>query len=171
MKKILVTGAAGFIGANLVKRLLGDLKGATIVGIDNMNDYYDVALKEYRLKEIEECNKKSALSTFVFVKGSIADKALLEKLFAEYRFDVVVNLAAQAGVRYSIDNPDAYIESNIIGFYNILDWRRADIGPWSIWYMLHHRVCMEAIRKYHSLLMTRSTILFRSMLPPKRVMN
>ena len=121
MKKILVTGAAGFIGANLVKRLLTDLKGATIVGIDNMNDYYDVALKEYRLKEIEKCNKKSAMSTFVFVKGSIADKALLEKLFAEYRFDVVVNLAAQAGVRYSIDNPDVYIKSNIIGFYNILE--------------------------------------------------
>ena len=121
MLKILVTGAAGFIGANLVKRLLGDLKGATIVGIDNMNDYYDVALKEYRLKDIEEHNKNSALSTFIFVKGSIADKALLEKLFAEYRFNVVVNLAAQAGVRYSIDNPDAYIESNIIGFYNILE--------------------------------------------------
>lgn len=120
-RKILVTGAAGFIGANLVLRLLGDLKGATIVGIDNMNDYYDVALKEYRLKDIEEHNKNSALSTFVFVKGSIADKELLEKLFAEYRFDVVVNLAAQAGVRYSIDNPDAYIESNIIGFYNILE--------------------------------------------------
>ncbi len=121
MNKILVTGAAGFIGANLVKRLLTDLKGVTVVGIDNMNDYYDVALKEYRLKDIEECNKYSALSTFVFVKGSIADKELLEKLFAEYRFDVVVNLAAQAGVRYSIDNPDAYIESNIIGFYNILE--------------------------------------------------
>ena len=121
MNKILVTGAAGFIGANLVKRLLGDLKGATIVGIDNMNDYYDVALKEYRLKEIEDSNKKSALSIFVFFKGSIADKELLEKLFAEYRFDVVVNLAAQAGVRYSIDNPDVYIESNIIGFYNILE--------------------------------------------------
>lgn len=121
MNKILVTGAAGFIGANLVKRLLTDLKGVTVVGIDNMNDYYDVALKEYRLKDIEEHNKNSALSTFVFVKGSIADKELLEKLFAEYRFDVVVNLAAQAGVRYSIDNPDIYIKSNIIGFYNILE--------------------------------------------------
>lgn len=121
MQKILVTGAAGFIGANLVKRLLGDLKGAMIVGIDNMNDYYDVALKEYRLKDIEEHNKNSALSTFIFVKGNIADKKLIEKLFYEYRFDVVVNLAAQAGVRYSIDNPDAYIESNIIGFYNILE--------------------------------------------------
>ena len=121
MQKILVTGAAGFIGANLVKRLLENLKGATIVGIDNMNDYYDVALKEYRLKDIEEHNKNSALSTFIFVKGNIADKKLIEKLFAEYRFDVVVNLAAQAGVRYSIDNPDVYIESNIIGFYNILE--------------------------------------------------
>ena len=121
MKKILVTGAAGFIGANLVKRLLGDLKGATIVGIDNMNDYYDVALKEYRLKEIDEQNRTSALSNFIFFKGNIADKELIEKLFAEYRFDVVVNLAAQAGVRYSIDNPDVYIESNIIGFYNILE--------------------------------------------------
>lgn len=121
MQKILVTGAAGFIGANLVKRLLENLKGATIVGIDNMNDYYDVALKEYRLKDIEEHNKNSALSTFIFVKGNIADKILIEKLFAEYRFNVVVNLAAQAGVRYSIDNPDVYIESNIIGFYNILE--------------------------------------------------
>ena len=121
MKKILVTGAAGFIGANLVKRLLLDLKGATIVGVDNMNDYYDVALKEYRLKEIEEYNRNFALSTFIFAKGNIADKKLIEELFTEYRFDVVVNLAAQAGVRYSIDNPDVYIKSNIIGFYNILE--------------------------------------------------
>ena len=121
MKKILVTGAAGFIGANLVKRLLLDLKGATIVGVDNMNDYYDVALKEYRLKEIEEYNRNFALSTFIFAKGNIADQKLIEELFTEYRFDVVLNLAAQAGVRYSIDNPDVYIKSNIIGFYNILE--------------------------------------------------
>ena len=111
-KTILVTGAAGFIGSNLVKRLLKEAQGATIVGIDNMNDYYDVALKEWRLQE---------LSAMSFVKGDIADKALIDKLFEDYHFDVVVNLAAQAGVRYSITNPDAYIQSNLIGFYNILE--------------------------------------------------
>ena len=111
-KTILVTGAAGFIGSNLVKRLLKEAQGATIVGIDNMNDYYDVALKEWRLQE---------LSAMSFVKGDIADKTLIDKLFEDYHFDVVVNLAAQAGVRYSITNPDAYIQSNLIGFYNILE--------------------------------------------------
>ena len=111
-KTILVTGAAGFIGSNLVKRLLKEAQGATIVGIDNMNDYYDVALKEWRLQE---------LSAMSFVKGDIADKAMIDKLFEDYHFDVVVNLAAQAGVRYSITNPDAYIQSNLIGFYNILE--------------------------------------------------
>ena len=122
-KTILVTGAAGFIGSNLVKRLFQDVKGATIVGIDNMNDYYDVSLKEYRLKELEELKNNSQLSivNYQFVKGDIADKATIDSLFEKYHFDVVVNLAAQAGVRYSITNPDAYIQSNLIGFYNILE--------------------------------------------------
>ncbi len=118
--KILVTGAAGFIGANLVMRLLSEQSGATIVGIDNMNAYYDVSLKEYRLREIERTHSHAS-NSWLFVKGSIADKGLIDNLFKEYRFDVVVNLAAQAGVRYSIENPDVYIESNIIGFYNILE--------------------------------------------------
>lgn len=121
MKSILVTGAAGFIGANLVKRLFSDQKGATIVGFDNMNDYYDVTLKEYRLKQLEALSQQSSDVRWTFIKGTIADKELIDKLFAEHKFDIVVNLAAQAGVRYSIENPDAYIQSNIIGFYNILE--------------------------------------------------
>ena len=120
MKNILVTGSAGFIGANLVKRLLKEMTEGVIIGLDNLNHYYDVSLKEYRLREIE---KNCQLSTvnYQFVQGSIADKALVDKLFADYKFDIVVNLAAQAGVRYSIENPDVYIESNIIGFYNLLE--------------------------------------------------
>ena len=119
MKNILVTGGAGFIGSNLIKRLFNDLKGATILNIDNMNAYYDVSLKEYRLAELDKLIPRGI--DYKFVKGSIADKDLVDKLFADYKFDVVVNLAAQAGVRYSIENPDVYIESNIIGFYNILE--------------------------------------------------
>ena len=114
-KNILVTGAAGFIGSNLVKRLLADTRTATIIGIDNMNDYYDVRLKEMRLEQL------SADKRFVFIRGDIADRSLIDRLFAEYKPAVVVNLAAQAGVRYSITNPDAYIQSNLIGFYNILE--------------------------------------------------
>jgi len=115
-KIILLTGAAGFIGANLAMRLIKDVPSATIIGVDNMNDYYDPALKEFRLSEIDKLHGK-----FTFIKGDIADKALIDRLFAEYEFDIVVNLAAQAGVRYSITNPDAYIQSNLIGFYNILE--------------------------------------------------
>lgn len=111
-RKILVTGAAGFIGANLAERLLKE--GAVVVGIDNMNAYYDVRLKEERLSRL------TAFENFRFVRGDIADKALIESLFAEEQFSMVVNLAAQAGVRYSIQNPDAYVQSNLIGFYNIL---------------------------------------------------
>lgn len=118
-KTILVTGHAGFIGSNLVKRLFHNMKEGTIVGIDNLNDYYDPMLKIYRLDEID--NYKPSGINYKSIKGSIADKGLIDKLFTEYKFDIVVNLAAQAGVRYSIENPDVYIESNIIGFYNILE--------------------------------------------------
>ena len=135
-KTILVTGAAGFVGSNLVKRLFKDVKDATIIGIDNMNDYYDVSLKEWRLKELKTLSNspclggesgKSSLNredlggSFHFIKGDIADKATIDDIFEKYHPAVVVNLAAQAGVRYSITNPDAYIQSNLIGFYNILE--------------------------------------------------
>ena len=118
-KRILVTGSAGFIGSNLVLRLFHEMKEGVIVGFDNLNDYYDPSLKDYRLEVIEKA--KPAGIDYTFVKGDLADKATIDKLFAEYKFDVVVNLAAQAGVRYSIETPDAYIMSNMIGFYNILE--------------------------------------------------
>ena len=119
--KILITGSAGFIGSNLVERLLTTESNVEIVGLDSVNDYYDVRLKEYRLERLEAITKQQPANKYTFVKGNLADKALIDKLFADYDFEIVVNLAAQAGVRYSITNPDAYIESNIIGFYNILE--------------------------------------------------
>ncbi|MBQ4250023.1 MAG: NAD-dependent epimerase/dehydratase family protein, partial [Clostridia bacterium] len=114
------TGSPGFIGANLVIRLLKEMRGGTVLSLDNMNDYYDPALKEYRLALVNKAASASPVE-HIFVKGSIGDKALVDSLFEKYHFDIVVNLAAQAGVRYSIDHPDVYIESNIIGFYNILE--------------------------------------------------
>lgn len=120
-KTILVTGAAGFIGANLVLELLSTQSPINIVGVDNLNDYYDVSIKEYRLKKIEVLADSHPKSEWIFIKGSIADKALVDSIFNHYKPSIVVNLAAQAGVRYSITNPDVYVESNLIGFYNILE--------------------------------------------------
>ena len=118
---VLVTGAAGFIGSNLVMELIRAVGDINIVGLDNVNDYYDVSIKDYRLAEIDKLAAGSPETEWIFVKGNSADKALIDELFEKYKFSVVVNLAAQAGVRYSITNPDVYIESNIIGFYNILE--------------------------------------------------
>lgn len=115
MKTYLITGTSGFIGSNLAKRILEENDDIRVIGIDNMNDYYDVSLKEYRLEELEK------FGNFTFIKGSIADKSLIDRVFEEYKPSIVVNLAAQAGVRYSITNPDVYMESNVIGFYNILE--------------------------------------------------
>lgn len=124
-KTVLVTGAAGFIGANLVMELLRTVEPVTVVGLDNMNDYYDVSIKEYRLREIEALAASKPQSKWIFVKGNLADRVTVDGIFETYRPAVAVNLAAQAGVRYSITNPDVYIESNLIGFYNILEACRA----------------------------------------------
>ena len=120
-KTIFITGAAGFIGSNLVLKLLETVSPVKLVGIDNLNDYYDVSIKDWRLEQIGKCAAKHPASSWTFVKGDIADRETIDGIFTEYRPDIVVNLAAQAGVRYSITNPDAYIQSNLIGFYNILE--------------------------------------------------
>ena len=121
LNTVLVTGAAGFIGANLVLRRIGESPQCHIIGLDNMNDYYDVSLKEYRLREIEKAVEEKGSVQWTFMQGDLADKELVDGIFEKYHPDIVVNLAAQAGVRYSIENPDAYIQSNLIGFYNILE--------------------------------------------------
>lgn len=118
---ILATGVSGFIGANLILRIIGETSQCHIIGLDNMNDYYDVSLKKYRLREIEKAVEENGSVTWTFIQGDLADKELMDGIFEKYHPDVVVNLAAQAGVRYSIENPDAYIQSNLIGFYNILE--------------------------------------------------
>ena len=181
-KSILVTGSAGFIGSNLVSRLLDSQESVKIVGLDNMNNYYDPSLKEYRLQQLEEKFKRlkaqGADMDYTFVRGSIADRELVNNLFVEHKFDIVVNLAAQAGVRYSIENPDVYIESNIIGFYNILEacrhsmdevrCKKEDVNaqPSAINHQTYRGVehlVYAVIRRCHSLLMTGWIILYRSM--------
>ena len=123
-KSVFITGVAGFIGSNLAKRLLSTVEGVKVVGLDNMNNYYDVRLKEARLKELER------FENFSFVKGNLADKAVIKSIFEQYKPEIVVNLGAQAGVRYSITNPDAYVEANLIGFYNILEACRHSYPVW-----------------------------------------
>ena len=159
-KTILVTGVAGFIGSNLVKRIYQEAPSATVIGIDNMNAYYDVALKEFRLNELAK------YPTFTFVKGNIADKALITELFEKYKPSVVVNLAAQAGVRYSITNPDAYVESNLVGFFNILEacrhCERFTPPP---------PVFMVPIKRFRIALTTRWTILSPCTQQPRSLMS
>lgn len=124
-KTILITGVAGFIGANLAMELLKTVDSITIVGLDNLNTYYDISIKEYRLSEIEKCAAAHSNCTWTFIRGNLGDRSIINDIFDKYQFSIVINLAAQAGVRYSITNPDVYIESNIIGFYNILEACRA----------------------------------------------
>ena len=160
-KTILITGAAGFIGANLVSELLRTVYPTKLVGLDSCNDYYDISLKEYRLVEIEKLSAEHPDSKWIFIKGNIADKVFIERIFSEYKPDIVVNLAAQAGVRYSITNPDVYIESNLIGFYNI--WKLAEIIRLSILSMHLLPLCMAQIKRFRTVRRIRWTPLFHFM--------
>ena len=139
-KSVFITGVAGFIGSNLAKRLLSTVEGVKVVGLDNMNHYYDVRLKEARLNELEQ------FDNFSFVKGNLADKAVIESIFEQYKPEIVVNLGAQAGVRYSITNPDAYVEANLIGFYNILEACRHSYDEGHTSYRLNDE-CKQAIHE------------------------
>ena len=166
-KTILVTGVAGFIGANLVKRIYQEVPSVTVIGIDNMNDYYDVTLKEFRLNELAN------YPTFVFIKGNIADKILITELFEKYKPSVVVNFAAQAGVRYSIANPDVYVESNLVGFFNILEacrhsYDNNQTGVEHLVYASSSSVYGNN-KKFRIVLMIRLTTLCHCMLRNKKV--
>lgn len=168
-KSVFITGVAGFIGSSLAKRLLSTVEGVKVVGLDNMNHYYDVRLKEARLNELEQ------FDNFSFVKGNLADKAVIESIFEQYKPEIVVNLGAQAGVRYSITNPDAYVEANLIGFYNILEACRHsyDEGhtPVNIWFMRRVLPYTAAIKKCRTVRMTRWITRYRCMQRPRSPMN
>ena len=168
-KTILVTGAAGFIGANLVTALLNTVKDIKLVGLDNINDYYDVSIKEYRLSEIRKLAAAKPDCTWTFIKGNLADKALIEKIFTESKPEMVVNLAAQAGVRYSITNPDVYVESNLVGFYNILE--AVAIIRWSILFMHRPPRFTARIKKFRIRQMIKWTIRYHCMLQPRNPTN
>ena len=172
-KAILVTGAAGFIGNNLCKRLLRVTTESVIVGIDCMTDYNPIELKEWRLKDIQETFEQDGIARknqWIFVKGDIADQALITKMFNQYAFVVVVNLAAQAGVRYSITNPEAYLHSNLIGFFNILEACRNDKNLEHL-YTLPVPLCTAEIRRFHSAPMTKSTTRYRFTQRPRKAMS
>ena len=182
-KTIFVTGSAGFIGSNLILELLKTQSPVNIIGLDNMNNYYDVSIKEWRLKEIEKCLAQHNDSTYKFYRGDLADKALIDQIFAEHKPHIVVNLAAQAGVRYSITNPDAYIQSNLIGFYNIIQpaskifgnpaviLMTMDRAVWNIWYMPLPLLYMEQIKKFLTAQMIKWIIQFLYTLQQRKVMN
>ena len=168
-KSVFITGVAGFIGSNLAKRLLSTVEGVKVVGLDNMNHYYDVRLKEARLNELEQ------FDNFSFVKGNLADKAVIESIFEQYKPEIVVNLGAQAGVRYSITNPDAYVEANLMA--SITFWKPAAILTmkgilrWNIWFMRRVLPYTAAIKKCRTVRMTRWITRYRCMQRPRSPTN